>query len=364
LAARKFCQEKPGFQRGKLRRSEHVMMKKMMTAATVLLLSGVTAFAQTNTPAPVQSPAEAEAHPLAQAPQPQSVDPFPPVNLKNFTAASPSREEVNAFLKAMWGYDTNRIWSVAAVLATPAPGVSRVVVFVKDKNQPTKGTTTVFFTTPDGKHAIAGDVIDFGAKPFEATRQLMLEKADGPARGAAGKNLLIVEFADMQCPHCKEFQSTMDSIVQDFPQARVVFENYPISELHPWAVRAAEEGMCVRKEKGDAAFFTYLQAVFAGQTALTPEAGAETLSAAVTKAGGDPTKVDACADTPEIRAAVEAQKQLGESVGVNQTPMLVVNGRVIPASEVPYPVLKQMIVYQGERDGLTVKEQPTLSTLQ
>ena len=69
-------------------------------------------------------------------------DPFPAVNPKNFTAASPTTAEVNAFLKQAWGYDENRIWSVAAILKTPAPGVARVVVFVADKTQPDKGTRT------------------------------------------------------------------------------------------------------------------------------------------------------------------------------------------------------------------------------
>jgi protein-disulfide isomerase len=337
-------------------------MKKFLMATSALLAMGVTAVAQTAAPAATQSPAQAQAQPLAQAP-PAPAPTFPPVNLKNFTAASPSREDVDSFLKAMWGYDSNRIWSVAAVEATPAPGVAKVVVFLKDKSQPEKGSTAVFFTTPDGKHAIAEGVIAFGAKPFADTKQTLLEKADGAARGATGKDLLIVEFADLQCPHCKEFQATVDHIVQDFPQARVVFESYPITELHPWALRAAEEGECVRKAKGDTAFFTYAQAVYDTQDALTPESGAAALKAAETKAGADPEKVATCAALPATRAAVDAQKKLGMDIGVDQTPMLVVNGRIIPASQVPYELLKRMIVYQGTQDGLSITAQPSLNTL-
>ena len=332
-------------------------------------LSGFSSFAQQTAAPPVMSPATAEAAAQTSAPSPQgpapqaAANPFPPVNLKNFTATSPSREDVDSFLKSLWGYDENRTWSVAAVLATPAPGVSKIVVFVADKTQPGKGTQTVFFTTPDGKHAIADNVIAFGPKPFADTRKILQDQANGPAHGAKSNDLLLVEFADLQCPHCKEFQTTMDNIAQDFPQAKIVFENYPIEELHPWAFRAAAEGECVRKAKGDDAFFTYSQAVFDGQDSLTTERGAATISAAVSKAGADPAKIEACAATPAIRAEVDAQKKLGVDVGVDQTPMLVVNGHVLPASQIPYEVLKKIIAYQAQQDGITVHLQPTLSTL-
>jgi len=331
-------------------------------AGLALLATGVSSYAQQTAPVAPSAPAPA-ADAAPQAPSPTAASPFPAVSLKNFTAASPSREEVDSFLKALWGYDENRIWSVAAVLATPAPGVSKVVVFVADKTQVGKGTQTIFFTTPDGKHAIADNVIDFGATPFAANRKILQDKADGASRGAKTNDLLLVEFADLQCPHCKEFQSTMENIAQDFPQAKIVFENYPISELHPWATRAAEEGECVRKAKGDDAFFTYVDTVFAGQDSLTTERGAATLTAAVTKAGADPAKIEACAATPAIRAEIEAQKKLGVDIGVDQTPMLVVNGHVLPASQIPYEVLRKIIAYQAGQDGITVHLQPPLSTL-
>ena len=42
---------------------------------------------------------------------------------------------------------------------------------------------------------------------------------------------MLVEFADLQCPHCKEAQGTMDSMVKDFPNARVVFQSFPLVEI-------------------------------------------------------------------------------------------------------------------------------------
>jgi protein-disulfide isomerase len=303
---------------------------------------------------------QADATPSSTAP-PQPT--FPPVDLKNFTADSPSKTEVDSFLHALWGFDPNRVWQVAAILKTPAPGVSRVVVFVADKNRPGKAAQTIFFTTPDGKHAIADTVIPFGAKPWEDTRKILQAQANGPARGAAGKDLLLVEFADLQCAHCKEIQDAMNRLVQDFPQARIVFQPFPLPDIHPFALRAAAEGLCVRKAKGDAAFFTYAEAIYDKNGDLTPTGAAGALAAAATAAGADPAKTAACADTQEVKDEVSASFKLGTQIGVDQSPMLSINGHIIPVAGIQYDTLKRIVAFQGREDGLDIKEQPTLSTL-
>ena len=312
------------------------MLAGLTAALSVTTMAGAQTGAQTGTGAPAAqapaaqapaAPAEKSAAPLQlhDMGQTPKADPFPPVNQKYFTATSPTVDTVNAFLKSLWGYDSNRIWRVEAIQATAAPNVSKVVVFVSDKAPNSKVQPTVFFVTPDGKHAVAGDVVvPFGATPFADLRKILQARADGAARGATSKDLMLVEFADLQCPHCKDAQGTMDQLVKDFPNARVVFQSFPIVELHPYAFKAAAYGYCIEKQKNDA-YFIYSAAVFDAQTALTPETGDETLKNAVTKAGLDPATVDACAATQAINDKVNASIKLAKDVGVEQTPMLAVN---------------------------------------
>jgi len=316
--------------------------------------------------APQLSPATAQAEQATAppAPKPAEVNPFPPVDPKNFTAASPTAAEVDSFLKAIWGYDENRIWSVAAVLKTPAPGVEKVVVFVADKLQPGKGRQTVFFITPDGKHAISDAVIDFGAKPFEANRQLLQARADGPALGAAGKDLELVEFVDLQDPRSRQAQDTMTNLASDFPQARIVVQPLPITEHNPFAMRAALYGSCVRSAKGDAAYFKFQQAVFDKQTSLTIADAEKTLTAAATAAGADGKSVAACADTPAAKAQVEASLKLAADVNADSTPTLAINGRLISLTTgLPYETLRKIIAFEATQDGIPVHLQPLLTTL-
>ena len=327
------------------------MLAVLATALGVTASAG----AQTGTGAAPAPPAAAQkpAAPLQLQDMGQTpkADPFPAANPKYFTASSPTVDTVNSFLKALWGYDPNRIWRVEAIQTTPAPNISKVTVFVSDKSPGAKVQPTAFFVTPDGKHAVAGDaIVPFGATPFADLRKTLQARADGASRGATSKDLMFVEFADMQCPHCKEAQGTMDQLVKDFPNARVVFQSFPLVDLHPYAFKAAEYGYCVEKMKNDA-FFVFLAAVFDTQDALTPETGDETLKNAVTKAGLDPAAVDACAATPATKDLVTASIKLAEDVGVDQTPMLVVNGHLLPLTGVPYETLKTVISYQAMLDG-------------
>lgn len=323
-------------------------------------LGVASAGAQTGTTGAAQAAPAAKAAPAATPPlqlnslDPTSkADPFPPVNQKFFTAATPTVDTVNSFLKTIWGYDPNRIWRVEAIQTTAAPGVSKVVVYVSDRSPNAKVQSMGFFVTPDGKHAIADSsgVISFGATPFADNRRMLQERADGAWRGASNKDFLMVEFADMQCPHCKEAQATMEQLVKDFPNARVVFQSFPLTDIHPFAFKAAAYGYCVQKQKNDA-FFPYAAAVFDTQAALTAETGDETLKNAVTKVGLDPAAVDTCAATQAIKDQVNASIKLGGDVGVDQTPLLAVNGRLLPIAQVPYETLKTIVSYQAVLDGV------------
>ncbi len=310
--------------------------------------------------APAQQPSDTtpadqpqlQAPPAAPAPSGPLV--FPKPDPGNFTATTPTKEVVNGFLQANWGYDTDRMWQVQAIRKTPAEGVSQVVVLIGDKTGKQKPQVLAFFTLPDGKHIISGDdIIAFGADPFANARKQLQDRANGPYRGAASKDLELVEFADFECPHCKEAQANMDKLVTDYPKARIVFQNFPIASIHPEAVNAAEYGVCVTKLGGSSAFFQFASAVFDGQDGLaSPDGATLTLNSATTKAGLDPAKVSACAATPEVKADVEASVQLGKELGIVEVPTLVINGRTVPATA-PYDLLKKIIDYQAKTDGVT-----------
>jgi protein-disulfide isomerase len=144
----------------------------------------------------------------------------------------------------------------------------------------------------------------------------------------------------------------MDKLAVDFPKARIVFQNYPLENIHPQSKKAAAYGLCVSKLGGSTAFFQFADAVFEGQDGLATSDGATlTLNSAVTKAGLDPAKVGACADTPATGEAVEKSVKLAQQMNINETPTLMINGRQVPIGNIPYETLKSIITYQQKVDG-------------
>ena len=314
------------------------------------LIVGVLAFTGTANAQAAKTPA-APAQASKQAPKPPQQPHLPPVNPANFTATSPTKAEVQSFLKTSWGYDPNRIWEIAAILKTSAPGVSKIVVFVAEKNHPRVGNVQ-FFVTPDGKHLIAGNsVVPFGADPFQPAREILQKEANGPWAGSSSRTHQLVEFADFECPHCKAAQPVIAKLRKDFPNVRYVFQYFPLVSIHPEAFKAAAYGSCVAKAGGNTAFFKYADNVFENQAGLTPTSAKATLDNAAKAAGLDPVKIATCANSPAGKAAVEASMQLGKSLNVDETPTLYVDGRPVPMMEVPYSMLKQIIQYQISLDS-------------
>ncbi|MGC2400328.1 MAG: thioredoxin domain-containing protein [Acidobacteriaceae bacterium] len=334
----------------------------------VLASAGFAASAQNAPQSPVpQAPAPQAATPQAPnspaAAQPAApANPFPPVDPANFTATTPTKQTVEDFLNAFWGYDSSRLWQVQAILPTQASGVSRVLVLVKAANPQPKEKDQIaqlsFYTLPDGKWLVADQLLPFGSKPFENFREILKANASGPSKGGASKDMEIVEFSDFECPHCKDAQPVIQKLLADYPSAHFVHQDFPLVQIHPEALKAALHGYCVSKAGGNEAFFKFSDAVFEAQSGLTPATADETLKDAETKAGQDPAKIAACSITPEAKAAVDASRALGERVGVNQTPTLYVNGRALPVNGIPYEMLQKIVEFQAKLDGVPLPPAP------
>src|SRR5262249_5192939 len=144
-------------------------------------------------------------------------------------------------------------------------------------------------------------------------------------------------------------------LMTDFPQARFVFENYPLTSIHSEAYKAATYSICVAQQGGNDAFFKFVDAAFTAQEGLTPQTSDSTLADTVTKVRLHPPKVGPGSNTAAAKGPVDASIKLAQDLYVNETPMLFVNGRQIPIGEVangqlPYDTLKKIIAWQFSLD--------------
>jgi protein-disulfide isomerase len=261
------------------------------------------------------------------------------------SAGLPSEETVNGFMQQTFGYDSSVTWKIASIKPSTAEGLAEVVVVV---GNPQGQQVTTFYVTPDGKHALVGDLIPFGAKPFAPARQALEKGANGPVRGPADAAVMVVEFSDLQCPHCKDAQSVVEKLLADEPNAKFVFQQYPLPQ-HNWAFKGAAYADCIGRTNKDAVW-KFIQGTFDDQTNITEANADEKLNAIADKSGAKSAEIAACAAKPETKKRIDDSMALGTSVGVNSTPTLYVNGRRIAnMNGLPYEVLKGLVEYGAKQ---------------
>src|SRR5712671_2194955 len=255
----------------------------------------------------------------------------------------PSEEAVNAFMQQMVGYNPGVTWRVADIRPTIVPGLTEVTVVITDSQN---SNTNKFYVTSDGKHAVTGDIIPFGPQPFEQDRVKLEKGVNGPAKGPAKAPVTIVEFSDLQCPHCKQVAPTIDKLLVEEPGAHFVFQNFPLPN-HNWAEKAADYVDCIGRASNDAVW-KFIQKTFVQQESITEANADEKLKAIATESGANADQIAECAAKPDAKARIQASVALGKSVGVNGTPAIFVNGRMLGGG-IPPEVLKQIVDFQASQ---------------
>ncbi len=296
-------------------------MSRMFAGFLITLCLAAIALAQGYTPAPPAKTAGAKAEEL------------------------PSKATVESFLKHWFGYDPSITTEVGEIGPSEIPGVAKVVVGVGSGSD---RKSMVLYVMPDQQYAIVGDVIPFGADPFARARQLLAKSTSGIARGPANAALTIVEFSDLECPHCKAAQPTVDRLLADFPNARFVFQQFPLESLHPWSLKAAEWAECVGREN-NAAYWKFVQSVYDDQLNIDPQNADAKLKEHAVAAGVPAASTQACVANPETVRQINESIELGKEVGVNGTPTLFLNGRkIVGATSIPYETLKSLADYASK----------------
>jgi protein-disulfide isomerase/uncharacterized membrane protein len=154
----------------------------------------------------------------------------------------------------------------------------------------------------------------------------------GHSRGKAGAPVTIVEFSDFECGHCAQFHHNVDNVLRRYgPNVQVVFHHFPLDSdcnpslaghFHREACLAAVASECAAQE---GQFWQYHDVLFNNHTRL----GRQSLIEYAAKLGLDTTRFTACLDSPEPRARVQNDVTEATALGVDSTPTVFINGRLI-----------------------------------
>ena len=238
------------------------------------------------------------------------------------------KQKFESYLRYAEGFTPSVKFAIDDPVSTPLPGYYRLLVHLS------KGDVKqdkVYYVTADGKHVITGPVWEIDDNPF--LEDLEHLPSDGPSFGPADARVTLLVFSDFQCPYCREFARVIrDTLPKKYPKdVRVIFKDFPIPSLHPWAEAAAEAGHCVG-DGNPSVFWAFHDWVFQNQGEITSANLRDKTLAFAKERSLDTAKVASCMDTHAAKAEVERSVKQGDALEIRQTPTFYLNGRPVPGS--------------------------------
>jgi protein-disulfide isomerase len=220
---------------------------------------------------------------------------------------------------------------------SPYPGIERIPVHVSLGQQERERS---YYLLPDGR-IINGNVWDLSKSPFLDTLERL--PTNGPAFGPETAKVTIVVFSDFQCPYCRQLATTLRSeIPKQYPNdVRVVFADFPLDAIHKWARGAAEAAHCMT-DGNPPAFWAFHDWIFEHQGEITPANLHDKMLDYAKSKGMDTAKIGTCMASHVTASEVERSQKLGEELGVQETPTMFIDGRLLSGA-LPWETLQSVI---------------------
>jgi protein-disulfide isomerase len=157
----------------------------------------------------------------------------------------------------------------------------------------------------------------------DQVKEIALE--DSPSKGNPSAPVLLVEFADFQCPACRAARPVVEETMKKHEgQTRLVFKHFPLA-IHQYAEKAARGA---RAAQAQGKFWEMYAALFDNQERLSP-AVVDELAKGL---GLDMAKFSKDMDSESMADAVSRDRKQGERLDIQSTPTLYINGRQFPAT--------------------------------
>lgn len=212
----------------------------------------------------------------------------------------------------------------------------------------THRTPYEFLVSKDGNRLIQLASIDIGKDPFDTVGR--------PSRGASPSQakVTVLVYDDFQCPYCAQGHKTlMSEILPEYKQnVRVVYKDFPLEQIHPWAIRAAVNANCLFDQKNDA-YWDFADYVHASQKEIRGpdkekpvQEQLESLDRAAlsygSKHGLDMNRLQACVKAQDESAVRASMKYGDETLGIESTPTMFINGERVEGA-IPVEELRKVL---------------------
>jgi protein-disulfide isomerase len=152
-----------------------------------------------------------------------------------------------------------------------------------------------------------------------------------------------VEYSDFQCPVCRSLHDALRGLLPNYPQVKVVFKDFPLETLHPWARTAALAGRCAYQQDAKA-FWKVYDLIYDNQELISAANAYDKMLDFAGQAGLNQDAFKACMTSPQAAQAIDASVANGNLLEVHSTPTVFVNGRRIVGAD-PHAI-QQYIEYE------------------
>jgi protein-disulfide isomerase len=241
---------------------------------------------------------------------------------------------IEVLIRSQFDVPPNMDLALGALSKSDFPGYQTLPITFSDKG---KSKTIDFLLSNDGNTVARLETFDISHSPGE-----MISTAGRPVRGNSSAKVTIVNFDDLECPYCAQMHAEL------FPETaqryknlvKFIYKDYPLVEIHPWAMHAAVNANCLADQNGGA-YWNFVDYVHAHGDQITgpsrdvKQAG-QTLDKLTRDEGErsklDLAKLDRCV-AKQDESAVRASMKQGDALGVNGTPTIFINGERISGAE-------------------------------
>jgi len=193
-----------------------------------------------------------------------------------------------------------------------------------------------FLLAKDRKTLIRMTRIDLTKDPYAEVMK-KIDVTGRPTRGAKDAKVVAVNYDDFECPFCSRMHSALfPTLLKEYgDRVRFIYKDYPLDEIHPWAIHAAVDANCLAAQNGDA-YWDFADYLHANQKEISSEKTRDGQNSALDKLAIqqgqkhnlDAAKLQACVKTQDD-SAVRASQREGDKLGVSATPAMFVNGQKI-----------------------------------
>jgi protein-disulfide isomerase len=253
---------------------------------------------------------------------------------------SSTQKSIEAYLRHLYAFGPDVQLVVGPPKPTPVEGMleTNIDLTIEGNKQ-----TVKFYVSKDGKFLFQGELSDMTKDPL-AQNRARIQMNDAPSLGDLKAPVTLVEYSDFECPVCRNLHDALRGLLPNYAgKVRVVFKDYPIEQLHPWARTAAIAGRCAYQQDPKA-FWKMYDFIYDNQEIIS---AANAWTKMMDYAGQSGVVADAfktCMASPEAGAAVDASRANGQQLDVNSTPTVFVNGRRIVGADAR--LLEQYIKYE------------------